>query len=163
MTSASGTTITDSSGQTRPATGGSSGVPDYAIDPSQLALYMQSEAGKGFAGTGVYNPAGQYLMGTGAGGPGTVGYTNTANGLDTTAFIQAFQSWQAGNQQTQQNWQNYSEAVAANGGGEGDQTITSGLGVSQRNQLLGALANAGNPTTPTPGLGSFGTQTARRK
>lgn len=84
---------------------------------------------------------------------------SAAPGPDVTQFMTAYESWQAGNNQSQQNWKNYSQAVAANQGGEGDNTITTGAAVGQRQQLLGALA--AEPTVPTEGLGPLGATTKR--
>ncbi len=152
-----------------------SGTPTYqdsGIDQTQLAQFMNTEQGKQFSNS--YDPTKAYAQSGNSyifydptkaipGGHTTLvaNYGRNGQQVDPTAMINAFKEWQVGNDQTKQSWNSYAEAVAANEGGQGDNTITTGAGLGQRQALLGALTNAGNPipTTPTPGLGSFGTNT----
>lgn len=62
-------------------------------------------------------------------------------GPNMTQMFGDFDAWMKANAQTQTNWQNYADAANANQGGEGDQTITEGAAVGQRQQLLGAIGN----------------------
>lgn len=125
------------------------GTP-YAVSQSQLAEFMNSGAGQNFAS--LYDPNATYYQ-----NGQVVTAFNSKNpniptgGQNVTNLMAAFNSWQAGNQQTQNNWQNYANAVNASEGGEGDQTVTSGSAVSQRSQLLGALTQ---PNTPAGALGA---------
>lgn len=126
-------------------------VQPYSVDEAGLSDFIRSGTGSQFANTykpgSSYVDTGEQLLGY---APGTSG-----GGQDSTAMLREFEKWSAANAQTKANWSNYSNAVNANEGGQGDNTITVGDAVGQRQQLLGALANAGNPTEPTPGLGSM--------
>lgn len=140
----------------------STGTP-YSGDTSQLGAFIASNEGQQFASS--YNPTNLYAqVGTSiqSYAPGT-NLNQTTVGQDVVAMMNAYNAWVAGNAQTQTNWANYAGAANANEGGEGDQTITGGPAQSQRTSLLGALANAGNPTTPTTGLGVFGASAAMSK
>lgn len=156
--------------------GGSHSTPHYAynsedIDKNQLSQFMQTQEGAQFSS--AYDPKLSYARSgdkyafydpkvTGGNFNTMLNFDRNGNAVDATPMINAFKAWQAGNTQTQTSWQNYSNAVASDGGGQGESTITSGPAMGQRRQLLGALANAGNPvpTTPTPGLGNFGASIA---
>lgn len=157
--------------------GGVSHAQNLEIDQGALAKYMTTQEGQQFAK--MYNPGNAYAtvgdsiqaydpdqykqhFGTTGNGQANVA-DRTEVGPDVSGMIKAFQAWQAGNAQTQANWQNYTNLVNANAGGEGDNSIITGVAQGQRTQLLGSLANAGNPTVPTPGLGSMGTLTQNGK
>jgi hypothetical protein len=123
-------------------------------DPNQIASFASTESAKSkFTPEQIKMLYGAYGGVQGGNGLGVLD-NKSGKYLDIN-LVNEFETWMKSNQQTQQNWQNYANAVNANNGGEGDNTITTGAAVSQRNQLLGALANP-NATTPTPGLGSFG-------
>ena len=135
---------------------GTSSATPYSFDTSQLQAFIGTTAGQQYAG--LYNPSSSYYqVGDSIQASSSANETGAKTaGTDVTAMVQAYQNWVGSNNQTKTNWQAYADAVNANGGGEGDNTITQGAAVSQRNQLLGALANVGQPTAPTPGLGSMG-------
>lgn len=142
--------------------GGVSTGTAYDVDQEQLSSFMQSEQGKQYSDS--YNPNNSYAkVGDSLQSYDPKKIDSSALGLyrtvgqDVGPMLTAFQQWMKGNAQTQTNWQNYASAVNANEGGQGDNTITGGAAQGQRQVLLGALANAGNPTSPTPGLGSMGT------
>lgn len=127
-------------------------APDISASSGQLKAFTQSQAGAQYAA--LYDPNAVYSY---DGNSSFLAYNpSTKDQWDVSGFVNAFKTWNNSNQQTQTNWQNYSTAVGANQGGEGDNTITSGPAVSQRNSLLGALANAGRTTAPTPGLAVMG-------
>lgn len=131
----------------------------YTKDTSQLGNFIQTAAGAQYAS--LYAPGATYTQvnsGAVLSSKNTNKISSTdAQGTDVSAMLNAYQAWASGNAQAQTNWQAYADKANANAGGQGDQTITTGPAVGQRAQLLGALA--GQPTTPTPGLGSMGTLT----
>lgn len=150
--------------------GGVSTSTPYTGDLSQLSTFMTTASAAPYRD--LYNPDNGYVQigdsiqsynakGGGFGPGGPMGMQTV--GPQVNAMIDAYHAWVSGNNQTQANWQSYANQANAVEGGEGDNTITTGPGVSQRNALLGALANAGNPTVPTGGLGSMGTLMANGK
>lgn len=141
--------------------GGQSTATSYDIDKGQLAEFMKTGEGQKYAQ--LYNPKNNYAQigdSIQSYDPDKITGDHLSMygkvGNDVIPLINAFKSWTTGVQQTKANWDNYATAVNANEGGQGDNTITAGAAVSQRKVLLGSLANAGSPTTPTPGLGSMG-------
>ena len=141
--------------------GGGSDTPTFTpvdVDQGNLGQFMQSQAGQAYAS--LYKPGDSYVQSGST--ISSVGNGSCGAGRDVTAMMTAYDAWMTGMGQTKTNWENYAATVAANEGGEGDNTITSGPAVGQRQALLGALANAGNPapTQPTPGLGSMGMPSA---
>ena len=128
----------------------------YSVDEASLSQFIKSGQGAQYASQ--YTPGNTYYQ-ISDGSYFTQGKDNSQGGY-VTEMMNAYNSWKTGQNQSQANWQNYANIVNANEGGQNDNTITTGPAVSQRNDLLGALANAGNPTTPTPGLGTFGVSAA---
>ena len=138
--------------------GGGSNTPTWsdasdintASSNGQISAFLNSQAGQQYAS--LYNSSANYYY------DGNSSFHAVANGdeWDVSSFINAYKTWETGANLQQTNWQNYANAVNANEGGEGDNTITTGASQSQRNQLLGSLANGGNTPTPTSGLGTLG-------
>ncbi len=151
--------------------GGGSDAPaasPYDIDKSQLSTFLRSGLGQQYAAD--YAPQNSYAaMGSsifaydprdfqGQASQFSLGQNlASSRSRDVTGFMTAYQAWLQGNQQSQNNWETYAQTVAANSGGEGDNTITEGPAQSQRNVLLGQLTNAGvEQPLQRPGLGSMG-------
>lgn len=140
--------------------------------PAQLSQFGSSQAAAAWTPEQIQSLSGLY-QGTSSNSQYGTGYTTgvpqpgTAGPADYPSvdpnLVAAYQTWLAGQNQTQQNWTSYSEQVAAAAGGEGDNTTTAGASVSQRNALLGTLANPNNPTSPTVGLGTMGSNAALLK
>jgi hypothetical protein len=113
--------------------------------PEQLnLLYNAYDVKQGPNGLGVVSGGGDPSTATG-------GWKDVDLGL-----VNTFEGWMKSNEQTKTNWKSYADTAAANEGGEGDQTITSGAAQGQREALLGALANPNQPTSPTVALGTMG-------
>ena len=146
-----------------------------SVDDASLQTFLKSANGAAYASSyapgATYTQIGSNIYSGGATWkPNQVGGVNTDSsgtippvggmtdpagsgsvqgGTNVTAFMMAYQAWLAGQNQTAANWKNYAETVSANAGGEGDNTITSGAAVGQREALMGVLAQ---PTAPTPGM-----------
>jgi len=126
-------------------------LPTYAGDTSQLGSFIKTGEGKQYAG--LYREGDVYRTTTGA-----IYRKNMATGQydpgeanDVSKMLQAYTAWTAGNAATQNNWQNYANAVK----GQGEQaTVLGGPAESQRQVLLGEMAKQ---TAPTSGLGKMGT------
>lgn len=146
------------------------GTASSTYDPAQMKQFLNSAAGAQYASSwnpawtqvvpsaGNSTPGRWYAGGQSAPVPkGPFGGSGnyTTGQTDVTDAYNAFTAWQTEIAGTQANWQNYSNLANANEGGEGDNTITNGAAMSQRNALLGSLANAGN-SGPTAGLGIMG-------
>lgn len=125
------------------------------LDSNLMNGYLGSKSGSAYAGQ--YDPSAIYYQNDN----GT--YFSMKNGSisDVTGLIKGYQAWTASNDVTNKNWQNYANAVNANEGGQGDQDITSGAAQGQRQVLLGALANAGNPTSGSAPIGTVEAGNAR--
>lgn len=146
--------------------GSQANVSTYDVDQKKLQEFMNSGAGKAYAGqydpNQVYEQDGKIVYSS---RPGETMFTQAGDerklptdnpsraNRDVTTFMNAYQVWLKGDTQTAANWQDYAAAVDANKGGEGDNTITEGAAMSQRQQLLGTLAN---PNVPATGLGTYG-------
>lgn len=131
----------------------------YEFDQTQMQSFLRS--GQGAKYQGQFNPAysyskiGDQIFGYNPSqtnndiinAESEVGTKSVALGPNMTQMFGDFEAWMKSNQQTQTNWENYADAANASQGGEGDQTITEGAAVGQRQQLLGAL---GNPNSAGP-------------
>ena len=140
-------------------------------DTKKLETFLSTEAGKQYTplyvqGAGFSRQGDTYYQAKQAdtGAPGVAGQSHGLKvdvvGRDVTAMMNAYQAWDAGNNQTQANWADYAKLASANSGGQGDQSITSGAAQSQRQVLLGTLSS---PTSPTPGLGTMGSNEQLRQ
>lgn len=139
---------TDASGNTIIA-------PNQAnFDSKQIESFSNTEHAKQLGYTPEQVKA--LLSNTYQGASGSYSFPGNGTYTQIDNLANAFTSWMSGNAQTQKNWENYANAANANEGGEGDQTITEGAAKSQRQTLLGSLADPNSVTTPSAALGSMG-------
>lgn len=142
---------------------GGSDNPTYTpknFNPSDIAAFANTQAASKFSPEQISTLYTAYGVTQGPNGlPAVSDMTKSGKGWMNTdpTLLNEFENWTKSNQQSQQSWQNYADTAAANEGGEGDQTITSGAAQGQREALLGALANPNTPTQPTVALGVMGT------
>ena len=117
------------------------------INHDQMKQFVQSGQGQQYAP--LYDPNQVYYGINGQSGIYAQVPGSKQKGINVDDMIHAFSVWQTGDNATKASWQNYAALANANSGGEGDQTITTGAALGQRQALLGAM---GNPTQGTPGI-----------
>jgi len=134
---------------------GASTATPYSVNEDQLAKFISTQEGQQYAGQYVpgatYSQIGTSIQRGSAGDPTDIqnqknnsGWgAGTLVGPDVSSMMAAFNAWVADQSNANQTWQNYSDLIAKEAGGEGQDTILAKAASNPYQSLLAAQQNAG--------------------